>query len=170
MFTVIFLSCKENDSSSSDLNVDNDSKRNEMTWIGTDTSTSTKGLKEWLARLKIFIGHTIDQCGGKCMEIFGEPIHINCRGFGDVCQRNATIRLIFDEETEAYTITVLEVDALGEDLDFAFPDRSLYITNPQNNYELWLNIPEQLLQRVCDTIPFIINNIWFSEAPELENR
>jgi hypothetical protein len=104
------------------------------------------------------------------VKIFGVWTHLDCRGYGDVCRLIEKGRLTFDEETNEFIFTFLNADALGDDLDFPFPDRSFHITNPLNNEDLWLNAPEQILERICDTLPFVIHDIWFSEEQELENR
>ena len=175
-FLAIFIialfthSCKKTDlipSFDPSTIMENDEEnQNEVTWIHPD---STKGFG-WLIKLKLYIGHTAEQCGGKCIKILGVWGHVDCRGFGDVCRLVSKGILTLNEETNEYYFTFTDADALGEDLDYNLPDRSFRITNPLNNEDLWLNAPEQILQRICDTLPFVIHDIWFSEEQELENR
>jgi len=167
MLAFVCFSCKKNDIfSPSELPFDN-LKQNEATWINP---TPTKGLNEWLLKLKIFLGHTADQCGDKCIYIFGIYGHADCRGFGNICEKRAEAKLSLDTITGEYTLVILDVDVFGNDLDYPFPDRSFIITNPQNNVEHWLNVPEQVLLRANDQLPFIIDSVWFSEYQELDNN
>jgi len=170
MLTFFFFSCNKSEmifTPESSLNVENDDqKQNEATWISTDDAKF-----KWLMKLKIFVGHTVDQCGNACIKIFGKYGHIDCVGVGHVCNHKVDVRLsICENYTEHYTLTLIDPDGLGEFLEFPFPDRSLFITNPVTNTELWLNIPEQLLVRRNLGDSMVIHNAWFSERPELENR
>jgi len=165
ILTFIFFSCNKTDViTSPDLKNNSESdtqKLNEATWTCDNNS------KSWFLKLLFLAGHTIDKCGGKCVKIFGEYGHIDCRGFGDACANAVAARLEMDEN--GYYLVLTDPDALGEYLEFDFPDRSLFITNPQNNTDLWLNIQEQVLSRESFELPFIIHEVWFSENPELEN-
>ena len=167
VFTFIFFSCSKNETASSSdplsNNENDDLKRNEATWVSSDPS---KGLPQ--IKIKIFIGHTVNDCGGTCVKIFGVPGHIDCRGFGNACDRTGTAQL--SSQGGTITLTFTDPDALGAFLDFDFPDRSLFITNPLNSNELWLNIPEQLLIKDSEEDVFVIHDLWFSENPELENK
>jgi len=165
VFTFIIFSCSKNEiASSSDSFPDtenDDPKRNEATWVSSNHS------KDLGFRIKIFIGHTVSECGNKCVKIFGEYGHIDCRGFGNVC--NYTFSAQLSNQGGTPMLIISDPDTFGEFLDFHFPDRSLFITNPQNSNELWLNIPEQLLVKEGEEGTFVIHNIWFSEEAELEN-
>jgi hypothetical protein len=166
LLAFIFFSCSKNETASSSdplsNNENDDLKRNEATWVSSDPS---KGLPQ--IKIKIFLGHTVNDCGGTCVKIFGVPMHIDCRGFGNVC--NHIVSALLSDQGGMYILTLTDPDALGAFLDFDFPDRSLFITNPLNSNELWLNIPEQLLIKDEEEDVFVIHNIWFSENPELEN-
>jgi len=163
---LIVASCSKNEEvSPSNANTEiNDAKRNEATWIlGSDNS---KGL--W-AILRFMVGHTEEQCGGKCLMIFGENYHADCRGFGSICERTFKVALSEDTYNEL-RLVVWDEDEF-DDLDFdSFPDRSLYITNPLNSNEQWLNIPEQIIFKDSALLQAIIYNIWFSEDPAFENE
>jgi len=166
-FVFITFSCnKSEEIIANELNSNNEddkSKGNEATWISGDENA------KWLFfKLTIKIGHTAADCGNKCVKVFGEFGHIDCRGLGNVCNHTTTATL---HQNEGGFFLVLEdPDIFGDDLDYYLPDRTLRITNPQNNTELWLNIPEQELIRLNNGLPFEIVDIWFSENPELENK
>jgi len=168
-FVFIIVSCNKNEeASSSNLNTDteiNEPAQNEATWIIGDDSS--KGF--WL-RLKIFVGHTADQCGGKCIKLFGKYYHADCRGFGYICQFDVEATVLGDISENELRLILTDHDAFGDFDIFTLPDRSLYITNPQNSSEQWLNIPEQILLRDSSAIEVIIQNVWFSEEQELENE
>jgi len=169
MLTFIIFSCNKSEIISSTNPLPNDglddSKRNEATWISNDID----GSKGWLIKLKIFIGHTEDQCGGKCIKFFGQCGHMDCRGIGNTCSNVVKVMLYVGEGGIESMLILTEPDAFGNDLEFQFPDRSLFITNPQNSEELWLNIPEQILVRTSSEEPFVLYDIWFSEESELDN-
>ena len=148
----------------SDTESNDDSKQNLATWV----SSSENNSKFWFLKIIIRIGHTASDCGNKCVKIFGEQGHVDCRGVGNVCNRIVDAQMIQNEG--GIVLVLLDNDAFGEDLDFLIPDRCLYITNPLNNTDLWLNIPEQVLLRDNNGVPFEILNVWFSENPELENK
>ena len=168
-FLTTFLCCNKNDQmltlSGLSNSGDDTIKQNEATWIyeGQNQSKAT-GI-----RLKIFIGHTADQCGGKCIKIFGHYGHIDCRGFGYVCNFKGKGKVLQAPDSESFMLTLSPPNIFGNDLDFDFPDRSIFITNPQNNEELWLNIPEQFLERSDTTECYTVRDAWFSENPELKN-
>jgi hypothetical protein len=169
IIALFFISCKKTDliSNQPTTTESDGSKENEATWLNPDVNS-----KYWTGflKLRIAVGHTVDQCGNHCIYAFGEWGHADCRGFGNVCKSISKGMLTYDDEFDEFYFTFLEPNALGEELDFLFPDRSFYITNPLNNNDLWLNVPEQLLERISDSIPFTIHDIWFSEEQELENR
>jgi len=170
IIAIIFHSCKKTDLMlSSDLPAIMESGEinlNEATWINPENTKAPS----WLLKLKISVGHTAEQCGNRCVYMFGQWMHLDCRGMGNECHLISQGVLTLNEETDEYDFTFTDADALGEDLDYSFPDRSFRITNPLNNEDLWLNAPEQILQRICDTLPFVIHDIWFSEVQELENQ
>jgi hypothetical protein len=170
LIAVLFIafSCKKNEVIISSLfslsENDDEIIQNEVTWL---PSNDNRGWFGWLI-LKFTIWHTAADCGNKCVKIFGEQGHIDCRGFGNVCNHTAIAYLI--QNGDVLKLVFENPDALGEDLDFLLPDRTLRVTNPINSTNLWLNIPEQLLLRDNNGIPFEILDIWFSEEPELENK
>jgi len=171
MFAIVLFACSCNKSdliTSSDLSdneSNNDSKQNAATWF----SSGENGSKFWFLKINIKVGHTIEQCGGDCVKMFGEKGHIDCRGFGNVCNHIVDAQVI-QTSGGGIILALVNNNSFGDDLDFLIPDRSLYIINPLNNTDLWLNIPEQVLLRDDNGVPFEILDVWFSEEPELENK
>jgi len=166
--SLMFFSCNKSEPISSQNTPSNteidDQNQNEATW------TSSGQEKGATFSLKLTIGHTVQQCGGKCIKIFGDYGHIDCRGFGNICNFKVNANYLFFPNDNGGTLTLDEVNELGDDLVFPFPNRSLKITNPQNNNDLWLNIPEQVLTRTNVAESFILLGVWFSENPELVNE
>jgi len=162
----IFISCnKSEETSPSNTNTEiSNAKQNETTWIlGSDHS---KGF--WML-LKFQVGHTASQCGNSCLKLYGESYHADCRGFGNICNKTTKV-MVSENIYNELMLIIMEEEGLEEFEIFAFPDRSLYITNPQNSSEQWLNIPEQILSMDSTLMQIIIQNIWFSEEAEFENE
>jgi len=159
---LICFACNKHENVAQITEKENHTTQQTATWIYAQDA------KTWLMKLLFLTGHDVTVCGGKCMKLFGEYGHIDCRGFGNACSNTVVGRLVRDEEDNYYLI-LTEHEALGDYLEYHFPDRSLFITNPQNNTELWINIHEQILCRDSAGMPFIIQDIWFSEEPELDN-
>jgi len=175
MFAIVFFasSCNKNDViTSSGLLTNNESndepKQNVATWI----SSNENHAKFWYMKISISIGHNASDCGNKCVKLLGEQGHADCRGFGNICSKIVDVGVEYSsgQNGEGIILTLFDTDVFGETLDFDFPERTFFITNPQNNTDLWLNIPEQLLLRDSIGLPFVIRDIWFSEEPELENK
>ena len=168
LVSVFIFSCNKSEIISSQRSLsdteNDDLKQNEATWINIGPE-KTLGLS-----FRLFLGHTAAQCGGKCMTLFGTSGHVDCRGFGNVCKYKPQAYLSVGQDPDSFILTLIEVDVFGTDLEYPLPDRSFYITNPHNNTELWLNIPEQILERTDSEEPFVIQDVWFSEEQELENR
>ncbi|MDR2972686.1 MAG: hypothetical protein LBU83_12305 [Bacteroidales bacterium] len=168
LLTVSFVACNKNEIvSSTDLlsNRESDEKiQNEATWISLGPE---KGLG---VGFKIFLGHSVKDCGGSCIKILGEYGHIDCVGFGNVCKQKGSAYYFEDGEEEGGVLVLVEATTFGDYLEYPFPNRSLFITNPLNNTDLWLNIPKQNLVRNDFEESFMLYNVWFSEDPELENE
>jgi len=165
---IFIFSCNKSEeiaSKESFSNTENDNLiRNEATWISIGPE------KDMGFSFRLFVGHTKEECGGSCISFFGQSGHVDCRGFGTNCQYKATAFCSVGQNPDNSALTLIELDVFGTDLEYPIPDRSFYITNPQNNTDLWLNLPSQLLVRTNSDEPFVIYNIWFSEEQELENR
>jgi hypothetical protein len=165
---LIAFSCNKNDViSSSGLLSNNESnddpKSNEFTWVTSGENHS----KFLYGKIQISVGHNASDCGNKCVKILGEQGHVDCRGYGNVCSRIVDVQFAYNN---GVSLILVDTAAFGDDLDYLIPDRTLFISNPQNNTDFWLNIPEQLLVRNSTGVPFVIYDVWFSEEPELENK
>jgi hypothetical protein len=164
---IIILSCNKSENFSlakPPSGNDDNLRQNSATW--TYSENSKKGKLSW----KIFVGHSVSDCGGKCIKLFGELGHIDCVGIGNVCSQSVECSIEPGDEDDDFILILDDNNALGAFLEYPFPDRSLMITNPQNNTDLWLNIPEQILIRESEEVPFVVYDAWFSEIAELENR
>jgi len=168
ILAIIFIfSCNKNEVPSIhefSENMENDVKQNEATWISLGPEKAL-GLN-----FNLLVGHSVQQCGGKCIKFFGEYGHIDCRGFGNACSHVVNAYYSVGDSLDSMALTLIEVDLFGTDLEYPLPDRSFHISNPQNNTDIWLNIPEQVLQRSNAGEVFVIHNIWFSEEQEIENK
>jgi len=164
VLSFIIFACDKNETVLSSENESTNLKQNEATWINCNDNS-----KGFLISLKFFVGHTAEQCGGRCMKIFGQPVHIDCRGIGNICNHVVMVELTKDPNSGELSLALQNDEMFGEYIIFPFPDRCFYITNPQNNLELWLNIPEQVLLNDSSVTEIVIHDAWFSEEPELEN-
>lgn len=120
------------------------------------------------------VGHKSSDCGGKCRYGNGTHYHASCQGFGSECYLRASINIskaIPDDTTDNYytAIGINDYEPI-EESDFSMPARSFYIEdeNLENGY-IWLNIPEQLLQRDEESNQFVYKEITFSSEPLFEN-
>ena len=116
--------------------------------------------------LTIRVGHSITDCGGRCVSIGGKPYHFNCMGYGHVCIKSAAVTL--DQVGTAITATTTDTFGLTTDDFFNMPDRSLDYTDANNN-RIYLNIPAQLVYRDTATQQFTFTGLFFSETPEYPN-
>jgi hypothetical protein len=170
MFGVVSfaISCGKSEvTNSNSKKEDNDEfKLNEATWVGSSENDS----KFWYLKMLVSFGHSAADCGNKCVKILGEQGHADCRGFGNTCTKIVDAYCSVSQWGGGVMLTLVDTTVFGRTLDFDFPDRTLFIINPLNNTDLWLNIPEQLLVRDSTGGTFVIHDIWFSEEPELENK
>ena len=143
-----------------------DLKKNEATWVRLEEDTTFFKYLE----ISVSIGHTAADCGNKCVKILGEQGHADCRGFGNACTRVFNARFLPGQLGEVNKLVLIDTELFGNFLEFHLPDRTFFISNPLNNSDIWLNIPDQLLVRENTNEPFVVHGIWFSEEPELENE
>jgi hypothetical protein len=119
-------------------------------------------------------GHKASDCGGNCTAVNGIKRHVDCQGFGNVCNLKASINI---SKNMPYDMTDIYYTAQGindfepiEDSSFNMPARSLYIKDDafKKGY-IYLNIPEQILHRDAASNQFIYNDITFTEDALFEN-
>lgn len=116
--------------------------------------------------LIVRIGHSINDCGGSCITISGKPFHFNCMGYGYVCLSSAAISL--NQIGTDITATTIDTFGLTSEDFFNMPDRSLSYMD-ENNNEIFLNIPAQLVFRDPATQQFTFTGLFFSDAAEYTN-
>lgn len=120
------------------------------------------------------IGHKSTDCSGKCKYIGGEWRHIDCQGNGSECSLRVSVyisKAIPDDTTDIYyTATGVNDYEPIEESDFSMPARSFYIEdeNLENGF-IWMNIPEQVLQRDEASNQFVYKDITFTAEPLFEN-
>lgn len=120
------------------------------------------------------VGHKSSECGGKCKKFGGIWGHSDCQGFGSECNLRASVNISKSNPDNPsdiyYTGTGINDYEPIEDSIFAMPARSLYIVDEsQENGYIWLNIPEQELQRDKESNQFIYKEITFTTEPLFEN-
>lgn len=120
------------------------------------------------------VGHKSADCGGKCKKFGGVWCHLDCQGYGSECSLRATVNIskaMPDDTTDIYYkgVGIYDYEPI-EESDFSMPARSFYIEdeNLENGF-IWLNIPEQVLQRDEESNQFIYKDITFTNEPLFEN-
>ena len=116
--------------------------------------------------LTIRVGHSITDCGGRCVSIGGKPYHFNCMGYGHVCIKSAAVTLV--QVGTAITATTTDTFGLTTDDFFNMPDRSLNYTDEKCR-RIFLNIPEQMVYRDTATLQFTFTGLFFSETAAYNN-
>lgn len=116
--------------------------------------------------LTIRIGHSVTDCGGRCITVNGKSYHINCMGNGHVCLKSAAVTL--DQVGTDITVTTTDTFGLTTEDFFFMPDRSLDYMDADNN-PVYLNIPEQLVFRDNATQQFTFTGLFITDDPEYTN-
>ncbi|NVN94257.1 MAG: hypothetical protein HXX18_03130 [Bacteroidetes bacterium] len=117
-------------------------------------------------------GHSSSECGGSCIVFGGVKKHINCQGFGSSCGLKASVRIRnaeADSSNNYVAVGLNDYEPTDEDV-YLMPARSFYVEdkNTVNGY-IWLNIPEQLLERDTLSKQFIYYKISFTQEALFEN-
>lgn len=115
--------------------------------------------------LFVFLGHDATGCPG-CILFNGKRIHVNCQGRGNACYSSAAVSL--NQVGADLTATTTDTFGLTSEDFFNMPDRSLSYTE-ENNNEIFLNIPAQLVFRDPITQQFTFTGLFFSDAAEYTN-
>jgi hypothetical protein len=119
-------------------------------------------------------GHSSSECGGGCVLAGGVRKHLNCQGFGSSCGLKASVCIskvkTDSSSTSAYIAIGLNDYEPTDEHVFYMPARSFYIEDEttKNGY-IWLNIPEQVLERDAENNQFVYYNISFTENALFEN-
>jgi hypothetical protein len=117
------------------------------------------------------MGHSSSSCNGKC----GSKGHVNCQGAGNVCNLYAPANVFTanavmatkanDAFQKYYAITWYPEDLSDEEI-FLMPARSFFVEEEA----IYINIPEQILNRDAKTQCFIIENITFTNEQIFINK
>ena len=120
------------------------------------------------------VGHNSTDCNNSCRMIGGVRCHVNCQGFGNICNAIASISVskVNPENPENIyykAIGLNDYEPTDEDT-FYMPARSYYIEddNSENGY-YYMNISEQILERDKSNNQFIYLNITFTDTSLFEN-
>lgn len=107
------------------------------------------------------MGHNGANCKG-CIMMNGIPIHVDCQGAGNVCQKASCVSLT-STGTSMYATTL---DTFGfTNLDYLnMPDLSLSLEVDEGVYT-YLNIPAQLVYRDTTTLQFTFTGLSFTSRP-----
>lgn len=117
----------------------------------------------------VMTGHPAAGCDG-CVVYAGQPIHVDCVGYGNACSRQASVSLSLQQNDKFQAVTLNEYDLTSDDL-FFMPDRSLLVELINGGKEeLWLNIPEQLSARDAGTGMFTFNDLFFTSYQVYKNQ
>ena len=86
------------------------------------------------------VGHLASSCSGNCTTIGGVRKHVNCQGYGSICEARASISVSNidpgNSENIYYNAIGLDDYEPTDDTTFNMPDRSYYIENDsfENGY------------------------------------
>ena len=111
------------------------------------------------------IGHSAKDCGG-CIMIDGQLVHEDCMGSGNYCIAVSSVQL--HQVGSAISATTTDTFGLTSENYFLMPDRSLNYTD-ENNNNLFLNIPAQLVYRNTSTLQFTFTGLSLTSRPVYNN-
>ncbi len=128
------------------------------------------------------VGHEASFCGNACLGITGNKYHAECQGYGIKCAKNAstsfTLLPELNKTTGLYNLANMnsfsvyltgQYDLTDED-SFYFPNRSLLVDiNNGAQQQLWMNIPEQLLERDIEGY-FTLYEVYYTTSPVYQNN
>lgn len=135
--------------------------RNRVITLSNDEKTGSS-----TCLLTLGLGHSGKDCNG-CVMVRGHLIHVNCMGTGDDCLTTATVQL--QQIGTAVTATTTNTFDLTSEDFFLMPDRSLYYGKDEKGNDIYLNIPEQQVNRDSLTLQFTFTGLFFSETAAYNN-
>ncbi len=120
------------------------------------------------------VGHSSSECNGCCITYVGKKYHIDCQGFGSNCTSKANVNISKVEpdnpENQEYTATGLNDFEPTDEVVYSMPARSYYIEdNSSETGFIWINIPEQMLERDDESNQFVYFNITFTNEAMFKN-
>ena len=116
--------------------------------------------------LALTMGHSSKDCKG-CIMIDGHIFHVDCMGNGNYCATIAAVQL--QQIGTAVTATTTDTFDLTSEDFFLMPDRSLYCGKDEKGNDIYLNIPEQQVNRDSVTLQFTFMGLFFSETAAYSN-
>lgn len=119
------------------------------------------------------VGHNSSECSG-CVMIGGARKHVDCQAWGNKCGSNASVAISKvepdNQENQEYAATGLNDYEPTDEAFYYMPARSFYIENSEfENGYIWINIPEQMLERDDESNQFKYVNITFTNEAMFEN-
>ena len=151
---MLFMSCQK---SQSEI-------KQQTSTVGTVTNFS-KSMVSYLITFQS--GHSGKGCPG-CVLDHGKWIHIDCQGYGNLCELQSQITLTQVDENLFSATTTDSTELTDADL-FNMPARSLFVELDKNKKEVWLNIPAQLVYRDSSTRQFTLNGLYYSDRAAYRN-
>ena len=117
----------------------------------------------------IFVtGHPASECNG-CVTYKGRTFHIDCMGPGNECVGSSIVSLVQNDYND-YTATTVDSTALTNEDYYNMPARSLFTGYDEKNYEVWLNIPAQLVYRDSISRQFSFTGLYYSNSQIYANN
>ena len=121
--------------------------------------------------LSASVGHNSTDCNNSCTMVGGVTCHVNCQGWGSICNSTATVNVKKAAgKSHSYQATTLNNYGPTDGLTYNMPARSFYIAYAgfTNGY-IWLNVPAQILQRNNINQYFHYSNISFTSQALYSN-
>lgn len=118
-------------------------------------------------------GHSASNCSG-CIMVGGIRKHLDCQGYGSTCTLKSTVAISKVEPNnsncnEYKGIGINDYEPTDEDI-YNMPSRSFYFEdNSYINGYIWINIPEQILERDPESNQFTYYKISFTEEALYKN-
>lgn len=124
----------------------------------------TKGMQNGI--LTIRVGHSAKNCKGCVIDEDGQNVHMECSGYGTLCEITARVSII----DNGLQVSAITTDTFGlTTLDyFNMPARSLAVEDENEKY--YLNIPAQMLYRDSKTLQFTLTGLFYSAEAYYENN
>jgi hypothetical protein len=170
---LLVTSCVK-DNETDNLNVQNPEKTSTAKLLTRLKASSMPGNYSGTFSLSSNVGHKSEDCGGKCKYVNGVWFHADCQGFGHNCGLKASVSItktLPDKpEDKYYTGMGLNDYEPIDEATFNMPARSFFIEDKifENGY-IWINVPEQVLERDIKTKQFIYKNITFTKEQLFKN-
>lgn len=154
----LFVACKREDTQTATP----EQTQNRVIALPNDSKTGNNPIV-----LSTTCGHSRKDCKG-CMMVNGHLIHVDCMGNGTCCTVVAAVQL--QQVGSTITATTTDTFDLTSEDFFLMPDRSLYYGEDEKGQDVYLNIPEQQVERNSTTLQFTFTGLFFSNTAAYENN